>query len=166
VAGPGRINPASVNLGRGLPAPVAQQNPGEYFATTGNARTPTFQPGGFASPPAQHFQTPLTPMFGPGQWIGGQQAAQAPQPNRGGIPLSSSAFQGGGGIPPSATAQAPPQQGYNVNGIFNNLPNDAFGGGYSSGRGGRAAPAYAVRRPPIAGGLSGVGAGWPFGAGP
>jgi hypothetical protein len=95
---------------------AAPPSPGEYFATTGNARGASWTPGGFASPPAQHFQTPLTPMFGPGQWIGGPQPGPAaPQVVGRGVP------QGGGG--------------YNVGGIFNNLPNNTFDN--SQGGGGR-----------------------------
>jgi hypothetical protein len=91
---------------------AAAPSPGEYFATTGNARGASWTPGGFASPPAQHFQTPLTPMFGPGQWIGGAAAAPTAAPGTGG-----------------RGAQSP---GYNVNGMFRYLNNDLspnYGGG-------------------------------------
>jgi hypothetical protein len=97
-------------------------SPGEYFATTGNARTPVWQPGGFASPPAQHFQTPLTPMFGPGQWIGGAQPGPAA---------------------PQVVGRGAPQGSYNVGGIFQNLPNNVFNGA------GAAAPTRVARAPVI-----------------
>jgi hypothetical protein len=89
-------------------AAAAAPSPGEYFATTGNARGASWTPGGFASPPAQHFQTPLTPMFGPGQWIGGGAAAPGP-------------------AAPQTVGRGTPG-GYNVGGLFRNLPNDAFNG--------------------------------------
>jgi hypothetical protein len=111
---------------------AAAPSPGEYFATTGNARGASWTPGGFASPPAQHFQTPLTPTFGPGQWIGGGQPAPGP-------------------AAPQVVGRGAPQGGYNVGGMFANLPNNTFdnsgtGGG---GRGGRTqiAPAQASMDP-------------------
>jgi hypothetical protein len=102
---PGDVAPPAPSIVDLRPQPPR----GEYFATTGNARTPVWQPGGFTSPPAPHFQTPLTPMFGPGQWIGGQPQQQQQQQQQA----------------PSA-GRSSGMSGYNVNEIFNNLPNDAF----------------------------------------
>jgi hypothetical protein len=109
---------------------AAPPSPGEYFATTGNARGASWTPGGFASPPAQHFQTPLTPMFGPGQWIGGPQPGPAaPQA----VGRGQAAPQGGGG--------------YNVGGIFNNLPNNTFDNS-GAGRGGPVQLTRLAQAPP------------------
>jgi hypothetical protein len=138
----------------------AAPSPGEYFATTGNARGASWTPGGFASPPAQHFQTPLTPMFGPGQWIGGgQPTAAAPQGGgnaRGGgydvggmfANLPNDAFNGAGG----GNTQG---GGYDVGNLFANLPNDVFNG--AGGGGGRIATAQVPRRARIAGYPAGTG---------
>jgi hypothetical protein len=107
-AGAARQQPVGA-LGDTSVTGAAPPSPGEYFATTGNARGASWTPGGFASPPAQHFQTPLTPMFGPGQWIGGPAQAAAPA----------------GRAAPQTVGQGAPG-GYNVAGLFANLPNNTF----------------------------------------
>jgi hypothetical protein len=66
-------------------------------------------------------------MFGPGQWVGGAQPA---------------APSGGGGRGGQAAAPAP-SSGYNVGGIFQNLPNNWFD---QSGQGGRVMAAPMQRR--------------------
>jgi hypothetical protein len=121
-AGAARRQPVGALADSSVTGGAAAPSPGEYFATTGNARGASWTPGGFASPPAQHFQTPLTPMFGPGQWIGG------PQP---------------GPAAPQVVGRGAPQGGYNVGGLFANLPNDVFNGA----GGGAQAPTRVARAP-------------------
>jgi hypothetical protein len=98
-------------------------SPGEYFATTGNARSGVFTPGGFAQN-SPHFYTPVSGpdlRFGPGQW--------SPGP-----PQQSGNARGGGG--------------YDVNGMFANLPNNTFNSAGGRGGGGGGIPRTARAQVP------------------